>query len=247
MGARATALGYTSSCLHDEWSLFNNIAGISSLDQTTVAFAYDAVPAIGSFNRMAALVSSRTKIGTVAVGAFKFGDDLYNEQIITSGISSKLGIASLGVKVNYIQYNALGFGSKGVVSLSFGGIASLTPMLDIGAHIQNINQPVISSVDKEEHLPTTLTAGFAVKPSTKLLLTSEIEKRLDIEAVWKSGIEYQFNKKFAFRTGFNVHPDAAFFGIGFTPEKLSLHYAMEYDFQIGLSHQASVTYKFKKR
>ncbi|MBT1705479.1 hypothetical protein [Chryseosolibacter indicus] len=247
MGARAAGMAYASSCLKDEWSIFNNVGGLSSAKETTVAFTYDVSPAFPTFNRMAALIASPFKVGTFGLGAFKFGDDLYNEQILSTAFSNKLGIASLGISANYIQYATLGFGNKSVFSLSFGGIASLTPMLDVGAHIQNINQPVISEDSEEERLPTRLTIGLAFKPSSKLLISSEIEKQLDLQAIWKTGVEYQFNKKFFCRTGFNIDPDAAFLGVGFMPEKLSLNYAMEYNIRLGISHQASVSYKFKKR
>ena len=32
IGARANALGYASSCIQDEWSLFNNVAGMPMLN-----------------------------------------------------------------------------------------------------------------------------------------------------------------------------------------------------------------------
>jgi hypothetical protein len=78
--------------------------------------------------------------GVTSVGAFRFGDDLYNEQMVSLGFGNKFGIASLGVKANYIQYQADGFGTYGAVSIDFGGLAELTDQLSIGAYITNLNQ-----------------------------------------------------------------------------------------------------------
>jgi hypothetical protein len=240
-------MGYTSACLKDEWSLFNNIGGLSAVENTTAAFSYQAYPSLQEFNRMAAVFSTPLKVGVAGIGVFRFGDNLYNEQIISAGYSNKFGLASLGLKVNYVQYQAEGYGSAGVVTVSFGGIATITPQLDVGAHILNINQPIISRLDKSERVPTRLHAGLAFKPSSKLIMCGEVEKQLAYDAIVKWGLEYLFSKKFSLRTGFNINPEAAFFGAGFTPHRFNLNYGFEYDFQIGFNHQAAVTYHFKKR
>src|SRR5688572_29659364 len=167
-----------SSCLQDEWAIFNNIGGLSGVKNFTVAPSYDVHPTMLAFNRQAALVAVPTKFGVAGVGLYRFGDDLYNEQLISCGFSNRFGIASLGVKLNYIQYHAEGFGNKGVFSVSFGGIAQLTEHLCVGAHIVNINQPDISTSDVNEKLPTTLIIGIALKPSEKIILISELEKEI---------------------------------------------------------------------
>src|SRR5690606_13724781 len=116
-------------------------------------FSYHARPQLPGANRMAVVVASPVRTGTAAVGVYRMGSSLYNEQMISGGYSNKFGLASLGVKVNYIQYNAEGFGSKGVTTISMGGIASLTPTVKVGAHITNINQAKLSG-DEEERVPT---------------------------------------------------------------------------------------------
>jgi len=245
IGARAQGLGYASSCIADEWAMLNNIGGLAKVDQTTTSFTYDAQPQFKSFNRLAALVAVPTKIGVAGVSVFRFGDDLYNEQILSAGFSNTLGLASLGVKVNYIQYNAEGFGRYDAVTVSAGGIAQLTPRLFIGAHVVNINQPKISG--SAERIPTILIAGVAFKPSDKLFISSELEKDLDYAPTWKTGLEYQVHKKFVFRTGFNINPNAGFAGVGFKPSKFILDYAFQYSSNMGQRHQATIGYHFKKK
>jgi hypothetical protein len=244
IGGRSSGLAYTSSCLEDEWGLFNNIAGIAKVKNLSVAVAYDMYPAFKSFDRMAAVVVLPSKLLSTAVGIYRFGDDLYNEQVASLGFANTFGIASLGIKANYVQYFIEGFGARHLLTISFGGIARLTPHLFVGAHITNINPPRLSS-SPDETLPTIVTMGIAFKPSDKLFITSELEKDLELDLKWKTGFEYSINKKFVARTGYIIEPQAAFFGIGFQPKKFQVHYTAQIYNAIGLRHQASITWQIK--
>ena len=246
MGARGAGIGYASATLRDEWSLLNNVGGLSSADQVSSSFAYEAMPALMGANRTAAVFSLPVKVGVVGVALFRFGDDLYNEQIISAGYSNKFGIASLGLKVNYIQYRAEGFGTRNAVSLNFGGIAQITPQILVGAYIVNLNQPRLSSIDKER-LPTKLVAGLSFKPIERIILVTEIEKDLEYDPTVKGGIEYQVHKKVCVRTGFNFHPSTAFFGLGFLIRKIKIDYALQYTIGLSGAHQASAIYRFETK
>lgn len=245
MGARAHGLANASSCLSGVWSLHNNIAGLADTDGAAAGFAYHAVPSFRSFNRMAAVFAAPLKSGVAGGGIFRFGDELYNEQIVSLGFANTFGLAALGLKVNYVQYQAEGLDTRSGFTVSFGGIATLTEHLFFGAHIVNINQPVIHS-STGERMPTRLLAALAYQPSEKLFVTMEVEKDIEYDPAWKSGMEYVFVKKVAFRTGFQLHPQAGFFGLGFKGRKFNLDYAMQFNAPSGFSHQATATYQFKK-
>ncbi len=241
------SLAYSSACLKDEWALFNNPAGLATIQLPTVAFTYDAYPGFASFNRMAALFATPAGPGVAALGIYRFGDELYNEHLVSAAFANTLGIASLGVKATYIQYNAEGFGRTTALTLSFGGIAQLTPHLAIGAHIININQPDITKHDEQESLPTVLLAGIAFTPSEKVLLTTEIEKDLAHDAAWKTGLEYKLHQKVWARTGLSIQPEAGSMGLRWKTKKFNLDYAFLYSLNLGASHQATVAYQFTSR
>jgi hypothetical protein len=245
-GARAMGMANASSCLADEWSLFNNVGGLATVDQPAAVFTYQSFPDFQDFDRMTAIISIPFAVGTSSLGVYRFGSDLYNEHIISAGYANRFGIASLGVKVNYIQYRAEGFGKADAFTISFGGIAQLTDVLSVGAHINNINQPVISK-DTRERVPTYLTLGLGFKISEKVLVISEVEKDLDHDPVLRSGLEYRIHKKFVARMGINLNPGGIFGGFGFVYKKFLLDYALQYHEAIGLSHQASVTWKLKNK
>lgn len=246
MGARSSGLAYASSALADEWSLFNNVGGLAKVDRLSAAFAYEVRPSLLGTKRVAAVLNTPFKFGTAGFGFFRFGDDIYSEQMISGGFSNQFGIASLGLKVNYIQYRSEGFGVRSAWSVNFGGIAQITPKISIGAYATNINQPRISSQDNER-VPTKLVAGLGFKPTDKILLLTEVEKDIQYEATIKGGFEYTVHKKVFFRTGFNLNPNAGFFGLGFNARRVKIDYGMQYSSILNLVHQASAIYRFEKK
>ena len=245
MGARATGMGYTSSGIKDEWSIFNNPGGLGKINQVNTAFAYEVQAQLKGANRMAFVFNRPLKWGTPSLGVFRFGDDLYNEQVISLGFGNQLGIASLGTKLNVIQYRAIGFGVSTALSLDFGGMAELTEKLFIGAYIINLTQSKIG--EDEERLPTRLTAGLTYNPEKNISITSELSKELEYETTWRTGLEYSFHQKVFFRTGFNLHPNAGFFGIGVAKKKVTFDYAIQFNPLKGASHQASASYWFSQK
>ena len=244
MGARSTALGYASSSLADEWSLFNNPGGIGKINQTNAGFAYEVNTQLKNANRMGAIFNMPIKWGTASAGIFRFGDDLYNEQALSVGFGNQFGIASLGMKINLVQYNAEGFGVTTAMSFDFGGITELTEKLSVGAYITNLTQSRMG--EEDERLPTRLTAGLSYKPEKNILVTTELAKELDYMATWRTGLEYSFHQKVFFRTGFNLNPGTAFFGLGIKKKKLRIDYAVQFNQLTGAMHQASAVYSFTK-
>ncbi len=245
MGAHSLGLANASATLGDDWALLSNVGGLSKIKTTSIAIAYEAKPSLIGANRMAAIISLPTKIGTGAFGVFRFGDNLYSEQIISVGFGNEFGSTSLGVKINYVQYRILGFGNKTAVSITFGGITQLTSMLSIGAYIVNLNQPKLSTIDGEK-LPTHLIAGISFKPTETVALFTEVDKDLNYNPIIKGAIEYKVHKKVFVRTGFNLQPQAAFFGMGFISSQLKIDYAIQYNQNLATAFQISVVYQFIK-
>ncbi len=244
IGARAAGLGYASSTLIDGASLFNNVGALGWLKKSSCFVAYEVQPNLPGANRTAAGLSLATRWATTGIGFFRFGDDVYNEQVVSAAIGNKFGIASLGAKANYVQYHANGFGINTALSLDFGGLAQITPHILIGAFIVNVTQ---SSLTNDERLPTKLTAGIGFKPSDSFFLITEIEKDLGYQATWRVGTEYTVHKKIFLRTGFNLHPTAAFMGVGAQARRLRIDYAIQYSNPFMGTHQASALISLERK
>lgn len=246
MGARAQAMGYASACLFDPWALHNNIAGLSKQKRAAAAFSYHAIPSAEFFNRVAASFTLPVKIGVAGMTVFRFGDDLYSEQALSLGFANSFGLASLGAKLNYLQYRAQGYRTRTAITVDLGGIATLTPQLRFGAYVININQPTINRLTGEK-TSTRLMAGIAFTPSDVLTITGEVEKDLQRDAVLKAGLEYTVLKRLSFRTGFNLQPQSAFFGLGFKTHRTRIDYAVQAAHALNVSHEASIVYQIKEK
>jgi hypothetical protein len=244
MGPRANGLAYASSCLQDEWATFNNPAGTARIKNPIIATSADAFPAFKPFNRTALTIASPLLGGGVNVGVFRFGDDLFHHQVVSASYANKLGLAALGISIQYHQFNAEGVGRKSVPSFSAGGIAELLPWLTVGAHIVNITQPTIAD---EETLPTLLVFGAHLKASEKVLAVVEIEKDVVESPLLKAGFEYKPFEKICFRTGFHPDPSAVFGGFSFKLKTISVDYACSHRPNFGTRHHAGISYSLKAK
>lgn len=247
MGARGLGMGNATNGLAYEWGLFHNIGSIGLLTESSASAAYQVQARLVNANRMAFAYNSPLKKGVVSVGAFRFGDDLYNEQMVSAGFANKFGITSLGVKVNYIQYQAQGFDTHRALSIDFGGITQLSDVITISASINNLTQSKLNFENGDEILPTRLTAGLTFRLSEKIRAATELEKDLLFPVAWRTGLEYEIKPNFFARTGFNLQPASGFFGLGTTKKLLQADYAIQLNSITGASHQASVTYRLKSR
>lgn len=245
IGARTAAMGYTAATMTDSWSLFNNPAGLSEAEGVNGIFAFENKFGVEGFNTMAAGVLAPMPVGGIGLSVFKFGDELYNEQTIALTYGNRFGLASIGARVNYLQYHIEGFGNKGIFAIDFGGVAELSQHVYFGAYIRNINQAQISEFE-DERVPTLLNAGLSYRPTDKIILNLEAEKDIDMEALFRVGLEYSFLKKFVGRTGIKTRPFTNFFGLGFKATRLKVDYALARDPALGFSHQAAIVYNIKK-
>ncbi len=244
MGARQMAMAGASATLSDTWAIFNNVAGLAQ-QKSACGFAYDANPQLTGANRMAAHL--QVPVGSFAsgIGFFRFGDALYNEQMISIGIANRIGITSLGAKVNYHQYRADGFGVLSAISIDMGGITQLTPTLRVAAYIANLTQASLNS-GSGERLPTRMVLGVGFQFSKKVTATTEVEKDPDYQLTWRTGFEMDVYKNLFFRTGYQLQPNAFYFGLGGKRKRLSIDYALRYHLLLGASHQASATFQLSR-
>lgn len=237
MGARSQGLGNASAALADEWSVWNNPGGLGYLKKLAGGMALHRSPALPGADRLGALAVSPFSFGVMALSIFRFGDELYSESLASVGYGHRLGLASLGIRADFIQYRAEGFETSVGWGATFGGIAELSETVALGALVSNLNQPKLPN---GEPLPVKLTAGVRYKPTSKFLLCGEIAKDLDFDPTIKGGMEYQFHRKFIARTGFNLNPTAAFFGLGFATWKLQVDLAWQYNRELSHSLQLSL-------
>lgn len=239
-------MGNASTTLGDEWALFNNISGIAHQKSISAVASFDNKYNLAAFSTVTAGVNLPTKWGTFGASAFRFGDALFSNSKVGLGFANTIGLISLGIQVNYLQYAVQNIGNKNLIAIDFGGQAEISSQLVFGAHIFNVNQATISK-ETGERVPTIMKAGLSYRPGDKLMINLETLKDVDQKASVNAGIEYKVLDKLPIRTGINTFPFSQHFGIGFRPSLFNIDYALiNYSDGLGLSHSFSVSFCLQK-
>ena len=239
-GPVSNGLGGIVSPLKNGWSTFNNPAGLATLEQIQAVFGYQTIFDFTPFNTVAAAISAPTEIGTLSFGAHRFGDELFSSQMVGLAFAHKLGIMSLAVKTNALQYEIDGFGKRSVLIAEIGSIADLTPELSFGMHIYNFTQAVIA-VESQEKIPTIIRISADYHPTKELSLFIEGEKDVDLDPDLKLGLAYRLIEELILRTGFSSINNRHSFGAGFKLKRFVIDYGLRANQSAGTVHNFGLT------
>lgn len=245
-GARSIGLGNAHVTMGDVWSIFNNVGGLSRAKNSQVTFSYDHRLQLDELTTLAAAAVIKSNQSAIGIGVSSFGSEYFSQNQIGLGFSNQMGIASLGLKINYFQTSMEGFGTGRAAIIEFGGIAELTPQLFFGAHIYN---PTRAKYGKNSHdyLPTVVKAGVSYRPSEKVMLNVEAEKDILLDPLLKIGLEYNILNKVWARGGLITFTNHLFFGFGFQSRKFHFDYATTQHPQLGYTHHFSCNFVFGQR
>jgi opacity protein-like surface antigen len=245
-GGRSMGMGNANVTIGDAWSIFNNIGGLAKTENSQVTFSYDHRLNLDELTTLAAGAVFKGKNKAFGLGISSFGSEHFSQNQIGLGFSNQLGIASLGIKVNYLQTSIEGFGRGVAAVIEFGGVAELTPQLFFGAHIYNITRAKYGK-NSDDRLPTTIKAGISYRPNSKVMVNLEAEKDILLDPLLKMGLEYNLMDRIWGRVGMNTDPNKFFFGVGFRPKRFHFDYAMTQHQNLGLTHHFSFNYLFLRK
>lgn len=242
-GGRSMGLGNANVTLGDVWSIFNNVGGLAKTENTQATFSYDHRLNIDELTTLAAAAVIKGKNKAFGLGISSFGSEHFSQNQIGIGFSNQLGIASLGVKINYLQTSIEGFGRGAAAVIEFGGVAELTPELFFGAHVYNVTRAKYGK-NSDDRLPTTVKAGISYRPNSKVMVNLEAEKDILLDPLLKMGLEYNLLERVWARVGMNTQPNKFFFGVGFRPKRFHIDYALTQHPSLGNTHHFSFNYLF---
>jgi hypothetical protein len=246
IGARASGMGFSVANNQDEAAGFNNPAALSGLSGSRLFFNFDNRFSISELNTLAASFNGEIWNGNFALGAGRFGGDLFNIQRLTGSFSNQFGLASLGIRSNYDQFIIQDFGRKGILNFDFGGFAQINPQLSFAAFALNITQAGFRGFS-DETLPMVLVAGIAYKPDKHVFLSAELEKDLDFDVNPRFGIEYILRDIMALRTGYQFLTASPHFGIGLRVQNWQFDFAAHHHLQLGFVNQVSIAFQLAEK
>jgi hypothetical protein len=242
-GPRITALGNAGVALQDVWAAKKNQAGIAGLTSPVVAAGYENRYGVKELSTQSAVFAIPIKNYAIGASFQSYGVDNYNE--IKSGLSLAKSFGPklfLAVGVNYHQLKISNYGSNSTVSVEVGLQYKAFPKLWLATHISNPNQSKYN--EAVQIIPAHIQFGASYIFSDQLLITSEIEKVLDNQADFKTGIEYKVVKFVALRGGISVNPFKQYAGFGVNYQKVMVDFAVASHPVLGYSPQISVGYEF---
>lgn len=245
VGARSSALSNASSTLCDVWSTFNNQAGLAFLKNPTVAFYFENRFLIKEFSTQAGALSIPFKPGAFGVSYRYFGYSKYYEAKFGLAYSRKFtDHFSVGVQVDYLQTHvAEGYGNSNAVAAEIGLLAEPVKNLNVGFHLYNPSG-VKRNDPYEETIPTIVRLGIGYKFEDKASLLFEAEKDLNLEPVYKGGLEIKSFENLYFRGGFSSGYEQYSFGLGYKYRKLTADLAFTRHYFLGFSPHVSLSYEF---
>lgn len=249
IGARSRALGQAVVGLSDQFAVINNIAGIGGLNEVSGFASYHSYYGFDGLSTLAfgGVVPLNKDLAT-GFSVQRFGDKLYNELSFGVGAGHRINRVSLGLRINYrqIAVNAPSLAlSKKALVVEMGGIAQLSSMVYMGAHIYNLTRSGPQG-ESTERIPTILKVGLAYLPTPSVRLTTELVKDTGYQASVRAGLEYEVVKQLFLRTGIATKPYTTHFGMGFQGSVFSIDYAFSSHPQLGVSHHFTLGYLLKK-
>ena len=163
--------------------------------------------------------------------------------MLSTGFGGKIGIISLGAKINYLQYSIDGFGKRALALAEMGAIGEITPNLRFGMHVYNFTQSVIAESTGEK-VPVIIRLSVNYKLGEQVDLYLEGEKDVDEDADVRFGLSYKLIDELVLRTGFSTLTNRMSIGAGVNISRLTVDYALRANETISATHNFGLAYRF---
>lgn len=244
-GARAVALSNAFVSVSDVWSTFQNQATLSHLESFSAAVFYESRYLIDELSLAAGTVSMPAIQGTIGFSFYQLGKGTYKE--------SKLGLAyakqlskrlNAALQLDYFLYRfPENEGAKGFPTFEAGVSYQTTKELTLAIHIFNpVNNGFETNFGKQK-LPFIFRMGGHYQFADKSLLSFEIQKNSNDDALLKAGLEFYLVKNLALRFGVSGRPVQVSSGLGYSFGKFTTDIAFRYHGNLGFTPSVSVNYQ----
>jgi len=239
---RTRAMGTTFIAFApDAYAPFHNPASLAWTLEPEVAASYVQPFGVDFSKQTAATgVLETGKVGGIGVGFRYFGTD-YGGQDLTSEttITFAQGFRLLDddqstVAIGYaLSYYALSYGTSvtgidpgddGVFGVNLGAEAVLYQRTKVGVYAQNVNNPSIGDLDKEE-LIRRVGVGISYQPYPGVLTMLDISNELNDPVQFRGGTEFEVASFLQLRAGLRTQPNIFTAGFGFLLKGVRVDYA----------------------
>lgn len=173
--------------------------------------------------------------GAVSVSASVFGCALYRETTFTAGCTVEVAPGCwAGVRCAVMTLRIQDYGSSSTLGVDAGFLIRLSPLVDLGGAVGNLNAPSIG--ESPERLPQTITLGLTLHPVSAGSLCAAIYSDHLFSPEFRLGAEYSPLREVTLRGGICQDPSSYSAGIGFRYSGFSVDYTYLTHRELGGSH-----------
>lgn len=243
-GPRLAAMANAGVAMQDVWSVKKNQAGIAALKNAQFSVGYENRFGVKELNTQSAAFAMPIKKYAFGANFQSYGVNAYRESKSGISLARAFGPQLLAaINLNYHQVKIDNYSNAQGFSVEVGLQYEAFKNLWLGTHIANPNQSKYGN-NTEQIIPAHIQFGASYKFSDQLIISSEVEKILDGQVDFKTGLEYKVVKFVALRGGVSVNPFKQFAGFGINYEKFNLDFAVAFHPVLGYSPQISIGYEF---
>lgn len=234
MGAKGLGMGQATTAITGyEWALFANPALLNS-DKTVLGFYGLRNYGFAEITDMSATGSVPTKLGVVALGFHRYGDNLFSETRARFGYKNDWKMLHFGVVANYNHISFGGsYGSGGALGLDIGIAAELAENLWLGARSTNVNHPEYENI--EEELAREIALGFSYELNELAILVFDIVKDVRFPVSYRGGLEIAVIEDLKGRVGVTTEPLSYSLGFGYGKDRWGVNFAVQKHELLGFS------------
>lgn len=244
-GAENEGAGNIMSLSRNEYASIGNPSGLALADSTTaLSVSTQQYLNINTFDKYSVAGYVSIKSARLGVVVHRFGNEIYNEQRASMAFAHKINTISLGLTLNYHQLYAEAYSAKRAFSIDFGGTIKLSPQLELGTYITNMNQSRTTS-SSNDIIATLMAIGLRYQVFKKLSIATELEKHTYYSMNIKVGLRYNINRILALCTGVNTASQKLFLGAGMNSRKISFWCSYSYNYYLLSGIQLTLKYRFR--
>lgn len=241
-GARGAAMGGSLVALSgNAWSAFINPAALQTVERRTVSLDY--APRPFEMNELAfgaAAYVEPTSLGSLALGATRFGFELYHEtRVVLSFADEFMSGFRAGISMSYYALSIQNYGNASAIGFDVGVLVDVSDNVRWGFSALNISASTIGAA--KERIPQHFHTGVAFTFLPGALITASVMKDVRYPIELHVGVEYSLVDVLALRAGTTSDPNTFNAGLGVRVGFAQFDYAFSSHSELGMTHQFSVS------
>jgi hypothetical protein len=246
--AKQGGMGNIKLFSDDAFSSIYNPAASNTNHKFGVGLSVSPSPLASGLNLLQAGSEFQFKNNFVGLGIISNGSSLYKEQLIGINYARNFTTWTIGGRLNFLSINQTDaiYGNASKITASIGTNVRVKKNLIVAAYINHLNQAAFDK-NKLEKVATTFSAGFQYQFSQNVKTVVEGEKNFISPFNLKAGVEYNFQKLFFIRAGFQTYPVRPTIGLGFKTNGFQADYSYQNQSVLGGVHAIGISYQLIKK